>query len=111
MKWAGETLFANVGIGASLLLFESPDAEGSRAEVTVVATGGTARIMLGPLPNRTMAEATIVRAAPSAATTELADGSKWSMTLHQPEEAPSGVAWPGGPGQDKNGLFARKPEI
>lgn len=97
MKWAGKVLFANIGVGTSLLLFESPDLEGSQAETAVVATGDTTRIRLGAPPNQEMVEATIVRAAPDAATIELADGSKWSMTPRQPEEAPIGVTWPGGP--------------
>jgi hypothetical protein len=76
MKWAGETLFANIGIGTSLLLSERPDREGSQTETAVVATGETARIRLGPLPNQEMVEATIVRAAPDGATIELTDCSK-----------------------------------
>jgi hypothetical protein len=39
--------------------------------------------------------------ASDAATIELADGSKRSMTPRRLEEAPVGVTWPGGPSQER----------
>ena len=74
MKWEGETLFANIGVGTSLLLFESPDVENNQS--AVLSAGDTALIRIGPPPKPETFEATIVCAAPDATMIELADGSK-----------------------------------
>ena len=96
MKWAGETNFVTIGKGTSLLLFENPYVVGEPP--AQLAAGEKVEIRLGG--DQKMIAATVIAAEPHAATLELADGTKWSMTPPRSNELPTGITWSGGPSQE-----------
>lgn len=95
-KWVGESMFRQLGVDVSMLLFESPYIVGMPAAAPAV--GDKIDIRMGA-PDEKHIAATITSVGPDGMAIETADGSKWLLTPRQPNELPIGVIWSGGPSQ------------
>ncbi len=92
-RWSAYTLFASIGPGTDMLIFEDTIAN---RRVNQISIGDELRIALGAPTNKEVT-ASVVDATGDEVIFATANGKKWRMTLRRPHEPKTGVIWTASP--------------
>ncbi len=84
MAHTADTTYRNIGVGTSLHIMQSPTVSGTPPQPLLPNTNLPINHSGGGVTN-----AKVISSAHGEATIELADGSKWRMTHHRPDDPPS----------------------
>ncbi len=95
-RWSAHTLFATIGPGTDMLIFEDTIA-GRR--VNQLSIGDELRIILGA-PRNDEVRTRVVDVTRDWIVIATSDGKKWRMTPRRSDEPTTGVSWTASPSSE-----------